>query len=155
MAVRRATSIKPLTAKEQAAWRGFVRVLFRAPRLIEADLLATSGLNMAEHHILVLLSEAPDRALRMNKLAEEATLTASGITRAVERLSRRGLVERTRAEFDRRGQIAHLTEDGWQTMLDIYPPHLRTVRTRIMRHLRDLDLTAFTKAMERIAEEEV
>jgi hypothetical protein len=62
--------------------------------------------------------------------------------------------QRTRAESDRRGQIAHLTDDGWQTMLETYPPHLRTVRTRIMRHQRELDLTAFSKAMERIADEE-
>lgn len=155
MTPRRAPSIKPLTAKEQAAWRGLVRVLFRVPRLIEADLNAISGLNMADHHIMVLLSEAPDRAMRMSKLAEEATLTPSGVTRVVERLTRRGFVERTRAETDRRGQIAHLTDGGWQAMLEIYPPHLRTVRARIMRHLRELDLTAFTKAMERIADEEV
>ena len=39
-------------------------------------------------------------------------------------------------------------------MLESYPAHLRTVRTRIMRHQRELDLTAFSKAMERIADEE-
>jgi DNA-binding MarR family transcriptional regulator len=155
MTARRANSIKPLTAKEQAAWRGFVRVLFRAPRLIEADLLAIGGLNMAEHHILILLSEAPDHAMRMSKLAEEATLTASGVTRAVDRLIKRGLVERTRSQSDGRGQLAHLTQEGWKTMLEIYPSHLRTVRTRIMRHLRELDLAAFTQAMERIADEQI
>jgi DNA-binding MarR family transcriptional regulator len=154
MAAPRATSSgKPLTAKEQAAWRAFVRALAVAPRLLDADLLAVSRLNMADYQVLVLLSEAPDHAMRMSALAAQAILTPSGLTRVVERLTRRGLVKRTRSEVDGRGQVARLTEIGLQTLEEAYPPHLQSVRTRFMRHLRGLDLAAFTAAMERIAEE--
>jgi DNA-binding MarR family transcriptional regulator len=155
MAAARSTpSGKPLTAREQAAWRAFVRALAVAPRVLDADLLTVSRLNMADYHVLVLLSEHPDRALRMSGLAAQATLTPSGLTRVVERLTRRGLVERTRSEVDRRGQVARLTETGFQTLLAAYPPHLQSVKTRVMRHLRGLDLTAFTNAMECIANED-
>jgi DNA-binding MarR family transcriptional regulator len=153
MAAYRSTSSKPLTAKEQAAWRAFVRALIVAPRVLDADLHAINRLNMADYHVLVLLSEEPGHAMRMSELAAQATLTASGLTRVVERLTRRGLAERARSETDGRGQVARLTEHGWQTLLETYPPHLHSVRTRVMRHLRELDLAAFTKAMERIAEE--
>ena len=153
MAAYASTSSKPLTAREQAAWRAFVRALIVAPRVLDADLLAISRLNMADYHVLVLLSEEPRHAMRMSELAAQATLTASGVTRVVERLTRRGLVERVRSETDGRGQVARLTEDGLQTLRETYPPHLHSVRTRVMRHLRELDLAAFTKAMERIAEE--
>jgi hypothetical protein len=44
-----------------------------------------------------------------------------------------------------------LTEVGFEALLDAYPPHLRSVPSRSMRHLRDVDLAAFTVAMERIA----
>jgi DNA-binding MarR family transcriptional regulator len=91
--------------------------------------------------------------MRMNELATEAILTPSGLTRVVERLTRRGLVERARSQDDRRGQVAQLTEVGFGMLLVAYPPHLRSVRTRVMRHLRGLDLAAFTAAMERIAAE--
>ena len=144
---------KPLTAKEQAAWRAFVRATAVAPRVLDADLLAVSRLNMADYHVLVLLSEAPEHAMRMSVLAAQATLTPSGLTRVVERLTRRGLVERTRSESDGRGQVARLTETGLQTLIEAYPPHLQSVRTRFMRHIRGLDLAAFTTAMERIAAE--
>jgi DNA-binding MarR family transcriptional regulator len=154
MAAARSTpSGKPLSAKEQAAWRAFVRAMAVAPRVLDADLLAVSRLNMADYHVLVLLSEAPEHAMRMSVLAAQATLTPSGLTRVVERLTRRGLVERTRSESDGRGQVARLTETGFQALIEVYPPHLQSVRTRFMRHLRGLDLAAFTKAMERIAEE--
>ena len=130
-----------------------MRALAVAPRVLDADLLVTSRLNMAEYHVLVLLSEAPEQAMRMSELAAQAILTPSGLTRVVERLTRRDLVERTRSEIDRRGQVARLTDTGLQTLLEAYPPHLQSVRNRIMRHLRELDLAAFTTAMESIAEE--
>jgi DNA-binding MarR family transcriptional regulator len=154
MAVPRASSSgKPLTKKEQAAWRAFVRALAVAPRVLDADLDAASRLTMAEYHVLVLLSEESDHAMRMNELAAQAILTPSGLTRVIERLTRRGLVERTRSKIDGRGQVARLTGLGWQTLTEAYPPHLQSVRTRVMRHLRGVDLAAFTHAMECIATE--
>lgn len=152
-AARSTSSSKPLTAKEQAAWRAFVRALSVAPRLLDADLLAASRLNMADYHVLVLLSEAPDHAMRMSELAAQAVLTPSGLTRVVERLTRRGLVERSRSNIDGRGQVARLTEAGLETLLEAYPPHLQSVRNRVIRHLQGLDLAAFTEVMERIAAE--
>jgi DNA-binding MarR family transcriptional regulator len=130
-----------------------VRALTVAPRVLDADLAAVSRLNMADYHVLVLLSERSEHAMRMNELAAEAILTPSGLTRVVERLTRRGFVERVRSENDGRGQVAELTEAGFNALLSAYPPHLRSVRTRVMRHLRELDLAAFTTAMERIAAE--
>jgi DNA-binding MarR family transcriptional regulator len=151
----RSASSKPLTAKEQAAWRAFVRAVAVAPRVLDSDLIADSRLNMADYHVLVVLSESADYSMRMSELAVHAVLTPSGLTRVVERLTRRGLVERNRSEADGRGQVARLTDEGWQTLANAYPPHLHSVRTRVMRHLRGLDLTAFTKAMEGIAGETV
>ena len=55
---------------------------------------------MTEYHVLLLVSEQPDHAMLMNELAAQAILTPSGLTR----LTRRGLVERTRSEFDGRGR---------------------------------------------------
>jgi hypothetical protein len=54
---------------------------------------------------------------------------------------------------DGRGQVARLTDDGLHTLAAAYPSHLRSVRKRVMSHLGGLDLIAFTKAMEAIAEE--
>jgi hypothetical protein len=42
-------------------------------------------LNMAEYRVLVLFSEQPDHAIRMNELAAQAILTPSGVTRVIER----------------------------------------------------------------------
>jgi DNA-binding MarR family transcriptional regulator len=50
----------------------------------------------------------------MNELAAEAILTPRGLTRVVERLTCRSLVERVRSETDGRGQLAQLTDVGFK-----------------------------------------
>jgi DNA-binding MarR family transcriptional regulator len=156
MAAKRPSgSRRGLTSKEQAAWRALVRALIVAPHVLDADLLDASGLNMADYHVLVVLSEHPEHAMRMTELAERATYTPSGVSRVVERLSRRGMVRRVRSEVDGRGQVAQLTDAGYEALLAAYPSHLRSVRTRVMRHLRGVDLEAFAAAMNAIADETI
>jgi DNA-binding MarR family transcriptional regulator len=66
--------------------RTFVRALGRSPRgRSTADPDAVSRLNMAEYRVLVLFSEQPDHAIRMNELAAQAILTPSAVTRVIER----------------------------------------------------------------------
>src|SRR5260221_8953972 len=109
----KASAVRPLNAKEEAAWRALARAIVVLPRVLEADLLESDGLNSADYSVLMNLSEVPDRTLRMNELANMVALTVSGLTRVVDRLARDGLVERARAEHDRRGQLATLTPAGF------------------------------------------
>ena len=60
------------------------------PKTLDADLLAGCGLSLAEYIVLVNLSETPGGPMRMNELAAQATLSASGVTRLVERMERQG-----------------------------------------------------------------
>ena len=45
-----------------------------------------------DYEVLVVLSEAPERRMRMSELAEELCLSPSGLTRRLDRLTRDGLV---------------------------------------------------------------
>jgi len=69
----------------------------------------------------------------------------------VERLSRQGLVERIRAESDRRGQVAVLTPAGLERLERAWPTHLESVRRHVMDHLGSLDLAAVAEAFSGIA----
>src|SRR5690349_3245020 len=106
----KASAVRPLTTKEEAAWRALGRAIVVLPRVLEADLLESDDLNLADYSVLMNLSEVPERTLRMNELANMVALTVSGLTRVVDRLEREGLVDRVRAEDDRRGQFAVLTD---------------------------------------------
>src|ERR1700733_11997322 len=143
--------VSPLTAEEEAAWRALGRAVLVIPRVLDADLLASQGLSMTEYSVLMNLSEAPDRSLRMSELANYVSISVSGLTRVVERLSRQGLVERVRAESDRRGQVAVLTPAGLERLERAWPTHLASVRNHVMDHLRGLALAAVAVAFSGIA----
>jgi DNA-binding MarR family transcriptional regulator len=137
----------PLDPVEEAAWRAVARAVLVVPKALDADLIAGCGLNLAEYIVLVNLSEAPHRTLRMYELAAESTLTSGGVTRLVARMERQGLVTRGQAEHDGRGMTATLTAAGLQRLQQAYPAALASVRTNVMDHLADLDLESFAAAV--------
>jgi DNA-binding MarR family transcriptional regulator len=121
------------------------------PRALDADLLESQGLNVTEYSVLMNLSEAPGRSLRMSELADYVSISVSGLTRVIERLTRQGLVERVKAESDGRGQVAVLTPAGLDRLQQAWPTHLASVRRHVMDHLDGIDLTAFVRPVSAIA----
>ena len=74
--------------------------------------------------LLLRLARSPGHHLRMSDLAAQTSLTPSGLTRAVDRLERAGLVERVPCPSDRRGAYAALTPTGLDRIRGAVEPHL-------------------------------
>jgi DNA-binding MarR family transcriptional regulator len=122
------TGTRWLSADEQRAWRAYVestKVLFDA---LDRQLQGDAEMPHAYYEILVALSEAPDRAMRMSELAERTLSSRSRLSHAVARLEERGWVVREECPTDRRGQIARLTERGFATLSAAAPGHVGAVR---------------------------
>jgi DNA-binding MarR family transcriptional regulator len=147
--------LAPLTPDEEAAWRALARAVLVLPRVLDAEMLESQGLNITEYNVLMNLSEAPDHSLRMRELANFVSITVSGLTRVVERLSRRGLVDRVRAESDGRGQVAVLTRAGLEQLQQAWPRHLAAVRRHVLDHLDGIDLVTFAEALADMGTAEV
>src|SRR5262249_53518804 len=126
------TTTRWLSESEQRAWRQFIQACQALFAAIEAQLLRDSGLRHGYCEILVHLSETPDRALRMTELANVSTFSKSRLSHAVARLEDRGWVERLDCPTDRRGQIAHLTEDGYAALAAAAPGHVEQVRRSLI-----------------------
>ncbi|MFD7073837.1 MarR family winged helix-turn-helix transcriptional regulator [Nocardioides sp. NPDC059952] len=154
---RRTTAgkVAPFSPEEEAAWRALARAVVVIPRVLDADLMQAEGLTLTEYTVLMNLSEAPERSLRMSELANYVAISVSGLTRVVERLERGGLVERMRSVADGRGQLACLTPAGLKCMKQAWPAHLESVRRHVMDHLQSLDLVALADALAPIAQAEV
>src|SRR5688500_20210971 len=116
-----------LTSAEQLAWRGFLRAHATVVRALEADLQAEHDLPLASYDVLVQLSEAPERRLRMTELADRVLLSRSGLTRLADRLERDGLLVRQACPSDARGTLAVLTEAGLDRLRAAWPTPLRGV----------------------------
>ncbi|WP_309572576.1 MarR family transcriptional regulator [Deinococcus sp.] len=114
--------------EEKSAWGGLLGLYARMSRLIETDLQTNFGVSHVEFEILLRLSKAPKQRLRLQDIAEKSLLTRSGTSRAVERLERAGLLQRSQAREDHRGAYATLTVQGMQLFTTALQAHVALVR---------------------------
>jgi DNA-binding MarR family transcriptional regulator len=142
----------PLSAEEEAMLRAFGRVQALLARAVDADMVREQHLPLSEYTTLQVLSEAPQRQMRMTELAVACNLSLSGMSRIVHRLESLGLIERVRSEDDGRGFNAVLTEAGLNRLQQAWPSNLASVRRHIFDHLDGIDMAPLTRALERIAD---
>ena len=96
---------------------------------LDRQLQHDAGMPHGYYEILVRLSEAEDRTMRMSELAESTRSSRSRLSHAVTRLEERGWIERQECETDRRGQLAHLTDAGMAALAAAAPGHVAAVRS--------------------------
>jgi DNA-binding MarR family transcriptional regulator len=139
-----------LTEDEQGSWRAWLAASLLLQDRLNRDLQAQTGLTMADYEILVRLSEAPDRRIRMSELADLTLSSRSRLSHQIDRMGQAGLVERQVCEDDRRGQFAVLTDKGWTTLVDAAPGHVDSVRAHLVDVLSPADFTALGSSCEQI-----
>jgi Transcriptional regulators len=142
--------MKRLREEELALWRSFVRLHASVIRRIEQDLADDRLIPFTWYDVLVALYQSPNRRLRMGELKERTVLTASGITRLVERLEQQGLVRRERTDEDRRSTYAVLTREGKRAFLKAWPTYERGIAAYFVSMLSDEERRVIRSAFERM-----
>jgi DNA-binding MarR family transcriptional regulator len=144
------TETRWLSAEEQQAWRSFLTATQLLFSTLEAQLQQCSGIPHGYYEILVRLSEAPGRAMRMSNLAEVSTSSKSRLSHAVARLEERGWIRRTECPTDRRGQVAELTDEGFAALAAAAPGHVEQVRRSLIDALTPEQVTQLRQISEAI-----
>lgn len=121
-----------LTPVERAAWVRLVAVVELLPGALDAQLREDSGLTHFEYFALAMLSEAPDRTLRMTALAQLSNATLPRLSHVAKRLGARGLLVREPCAEDRRATNARLTDEGWAKVVEAAPGHVANVRRHVV-----------------------
>ena len=137
-------STRWLDDDEQAAWVRLAAVVELLPGVLEAQLRRDADLSHFEYWVLAMLSEAPERTLRMTALASRTSATLSRLSHVVARLESRGLLERFPCPEDRRATNAQLTPAGWDLVVASAPGHLETVRTYVVDALTPRQIAQLT-----------
>jgi DNA-binding MarR family transcriptional regulator len=140
---------------QRAAWVKLAGVVELLPGVLETQLRRDSGLTHFEYFVLAMLSEAPDRTLRMTALAGRVNATLPRLSHVVQRLEGRDLVQRFPCPEDGRATNARLTDAGWSTVVAAAPGHVAAVRKYVIDALstaqvRQLDdiMTALLKQLD-------
>jgi DNA-binding MarR family transcriptional regulator len=129
------TQTRWLSPAEQQAWRAFIGACRRLFAEVDGHLQHVAGIPHAYYEILVRLSEAPGRELRMTQLADVSISSKSRLSHAVARLEERGWIERTACPTDRRGQVARLTDTGFAALDEAAAGHVEQVRQLVFDRL--------------------
>ncbi|GIF12171.1 MarR family winged helix-turn-helix transcriptional regulator [Actinoplanes teichomyceticus] len=124
-----------LSGPEMAAWLNLTQLLMLLPSALDRQLRDEAGIPHAYYQIMAMLSDAPGRAMRMTDLARMVGTTTSRLSHAVASLEQRGWVIRRACSFDKRGQIASLTEQGGAVLEAAAPGHVAEVRRLIFDRL--------------------
>ena len=136
-----------LSAQEQQVWRTFLDVSRLLFDRLGRQLADESDISFAEFEVLVHLSEAPGRRLRMSELAALAVSSRSRITHTVARMEDRGLVRRESCPDDGRGVLCVLTDAGFFHLVEVAPGHVQMVRRIMFDKLSPSEVATLGAAM--------
>jgi DNA-binding MarR family transcriptional regulator len=141
---------RQLDRLELAAWRGMLFAYRDMTTAIDERLEREHDLSLSSYEVLLLLSRAPERSMRMGQLADGLLLSRSGLTRLVDRMVARGLVERHTCSEDRRGTWARLTEAGAERFREARPTNLAAIREQFVSKLDEDDLERLASIWEKL-----
>lgn len=141
---------KWLTKEELAAWVRLAAVLELLPGVLDSQLRHDADLTNFDYYVLAMLSEAPQRTLRMTELAAQTNATLPRLSHVVRRLEDRGLVERLPCPEDARATNARLTSEGWRKVQASAPGHVANVREHVLDALTPEQVTQLTAITDAI-----
>ncbi len=139
-----------LTNSEMRAWQALLHAHHDVIERLDRELRENHGLPLASYDVLLRLARAPDRSLRMTDLAERVLRSPSGLTRLIDRLVARGLVERRPDPEDARATLAGLTPAGSRLLRAAARTHLRGIREHFTGRLDGAQLESVASALEAI-----
>jgi DNA-binding MarR family transcriptional regulator len=143
-----------LDALEFRAWRVFLYAYARVVPTLDRELVGAVGLSLNQFEVLMWLRRAGERGLRMSDLASRVVLSPSGVTRAVDQLERKSLVERSVFEGDKRGYLATLTAEGRAVLRGATPVLVQGLREHFLTHMSRTELEHLVTALEAVLDGE-
>ncbi len=142
-----------LSAAQQRVWRSFLGGTTVLLDQLDRDLRTEHGLSMPEYEILVRLSEAPNRSVRMAELALAVAHSRSRVTHTISRLEKAGIVSRGQCSDDGRGVSAALTDHGFTVLEAAAHTHVTGVNQYLVQNASADDFEALGRVMQQVVED--
>jgi DNA-binding MarR family transcriptional regulator len=141
-----------LSKEQQTHWRSWLTATTVLREQLSREQQDSHGLTITDYEIMVRLSEAENRSIRMSDLATLTLLSRSRLSHQIDRMETAGLVSREVCPDDRRGQLAVLTNSGMKALVSAAPDHVEGVRRHFVDLLTDAEYKALGNAAKKIAD---
>lgn len=135
---------------EIRAWARLVRASQDVIGAIEADLKAAGMPSLHWYDVLLELDGARDGALRPSEIAEQTLFERYSVTRIVDRMEKKGLVERVPCPEDARGAIVRITDEGRKLRREMWPVYSTAIKRRFADRLGDGDAEQLARLLAKL-----
>ncbi|MFE9401984.1 MarR family winged helix-turn-helix transcriptional regulator [Streptomyces sp. NPDC006530] len=141
-----------LSDEEQRTWRAYLHATRLLEDHLDRQLQRDAGMPHIYYGLLVQLSQAPRRRMRMTELAKNSKITRSRLSHAVARLENNGWIRREDCPSDKRGQLAILTDAGYEVLERTAPGHVAAVRQAMFDRLTPAQVDQLGEIMRVMAQ---
>jgi DNA-binding MarR family transcriptional regulator len=127
--------------------------LFRAQVAVLRDLsreFPHDEISLNEYDVLFNLTRLPNRSSRIRDLNKQLLLTQPSVSRLVDRLVSRGLVEKSSDPGDARGTVVALTEAGAELFRSVAVQHAASISRRVGSVLEPDELRTLTELTDKL-----
>jgi len=139
-----------LKGDEERAWQSFLHAHREIMLKLDVDLRESHRLTFNEYDVLLRLARASD-GLSMLDLAGRVMLSPSGLTRLLDRLALRGLVDRSPKRPDARNVVATLTPEGRTLLRAAARTHIRGIQQHFIERLSPTQIGELADALEAVS----
>lgn len=131
------------------AWEALFRAQVTVLRELQHE-FPSELLSLNEYDVLFNLSRQPERRTRMRDLNKVLLLTQPSVSRLVDRLVMRELVQKFPDPGDGRGTIVYLTDGGFELFRRVAVTHAEAIRKRVGSSLDREELATLTALSDKL-----
>ncbi|MCW4385928.1 MarR family winged helix-turn-helix transcriptional regulator [Salinibacterium sp. SYSU T00001] len=140
-----------MTSKSSAvsAWESLFRAQVTVMRRLGAE-FPSGEISLTEYDVLFNLSRRPEHALRIRDLVDDLLITQPSVSRLVDRLAARGLIEKRPDPKDARGVVVALTDDGFTLFRRVAVAHMTSISGTVGSALDDRELAQLEQLCDKL-----
>ena len=145
--------VSPTPPLDRIQLRGYFALLEVSSLLkhtVELQLRDAGDLSYVQFQLLARLGDSPSGSYRMTDLADGVVYSRSGLTYQAQSLEQRGLVTRAPSIDDERGTTVTITEEGRNTLSQVFPGHIAVLNELLFEPLTQEDVESLADVMSRI-----
>jgi DNA-binding MarR family transcriptional regulator len=143
---------KPFASLEEEVLLNLMRTTDSLERQLSAS-LRPFGLSTTQYNVLRILRGAGQSGLQCGEIADRMITRDPDITRLLDRLEKRNLIERCRDTRDRRVITARIAPEGLRILQEIDGSHPKLLKS-MLGHMSASDLKALCSLLEQARAQE-
>lgn len=138
---------KQLDKKIISSWARLLKTHRLLVEQVEEHLKIANLPSLSWYDVLYELKCAEPKGLRQYEISQQALLNKHKLSRLLDRLQNKDLIQRNPCPEDGRGNRVRITEDGVQVLRNMWPIYSRAIRTHFSDQLETEEIQQLSEIL--------